>query len=147
MNCLGKEAHFTQFLNNRNYYFILIAYSSNIVELSKKCRRNINICSSSSHLFISYCQFQYYYTTSKKISFEFRMRCRYNFRKRLFMWCWYKRWSIFWIKTYDYSMVVLYPKIVNTRTRNYHKIAETIVRLSILFFLLFPSTGAIFHVS
>ena len=38
MNCLGKEAHFTQLLNNRNDYILQIAYASNIVELSKKCR-------------------------------------------------------------------------------------------------------------
>ena len=38
MKCLGKEAHFTQLLNNRNYYFIQIAYASNVVELNKKCR-------------------------------------------------------------------------------------------------------------
>ena len=38
MNCLGKELHFTQLLNNRNDYFLQIAYASNIVELSKKFR-------------------------------------------------------------------------------------------------------------
>ena len=56
-------------------------------------------------------------TTPKKISFEFRMRCPYNFRKRLFMWYRYKRWCIFWIKSYDYSMAVLYPKIVSACTK------------------------------
>ena len=38
MNCLDKEAHFTHSLNNINYYFLQIAYASNIVELSKQCR-------------------------------------------------------------------------------------------------------------
>ena len=38
MNGLGKEAHLTQLRNDRNYYFLPIAYASNIVELNKKYR-------------------------------------------------------------------------------------------------------------